>query len=109
MNHQILVSKFEHFGERNVPRNLFKSYIDNQKQFVSVNNINFDILSIEYGVPQGSVLGLLLFLIYFNDLNNTADFPDVHYFADDTNVLYSSKSLKYINRKINFDLKNIVM
>ena len=47
--------------------------------------------------------------MYSNDLNNAVEFSDVHYFADNTNVLYSVKSLKDINRKINFDLKNIVM
>ena len=45
----------------------------------------------------------------YNDLNNVVEFSDTHYFADDTNVLYSTKSLKDINKKINSDLKNIVM
>ena len=108
VNHQILISKLEHYGVRGVPLNLFKSYLENRKQFVSVNNISSDILPIEYDLLQGSVLGPLLFLIYINDLNNAVEFSDVHHFADDTNVLYSSKSLKDINRKINCDLKNIV-
>ena len=62
----------------------------------------------ECGVPQGSVLGPLLFLIYINDLHNATNYSDIHHFADDTNLLYSSKSLKNINKKINFDLKNSV-
>ena len=72
VNHQILISKPEHYRVRDVPLNLFKSYLEKQKQFVSVNNINSDILPIEYGLAQGSVLGLLFFLIYINDLNNAA-------------------------------------
>ena len=93
---------------RSVPLNSFKSYLENRKQFFSVKNISSDILPIKYGVPQGSVLGLFLSLIYINDLDNAAEFLDVHHFADDTNVLYSSKSLKDITRKINFDIKNVM-
>ena len=66
------------------------------------------VLSITHGAPQGSVLGPLLFLIYINDLNHVIKHATVHHFADDTNLLYSSSSLKSINRCINHDLKLIV-
>ena len=56
-------------------------------------------------MPQKSVLGLLLFLIYINDLDKAINYSDVHHFADDTNLLVSDKSLKKINRHINHDLK----
>ena len=79
---------------RGVPLNLFQSYLENRKQFVFLNSINSDILTIVYGVQQGSVLGTLLFAIYINDLNNAVEFLDVHHFADDTKVLHSSRSLK---------------
>ena len=65
------------------------------------------MLPINHGVPQGSLLGPLLFLIYVNDLNGIVNFSKIHHFADDTNVLYTSNSLKDINRKINCDLKSI--
>ena len=73
---------------KRVPFNLFKSYLENRKQFASVNNISFDILPIAYGVQQGSVLGPLLLLTYINDLNDAVEFSDGHHIADDTNVLF---------------------
>ena len=59
-------------------------------------------------MPQGTVLGPLLFLIYINDLNDIVSFSKIHYFADDPNILYTSNSLKDINRTINRDLNSIV-
>ena len=54
------------------------------------------------------MLGSLLFLIYINDLHNIVTYSDIHHFADDANLLYASKSIKDINRRVNFDLKNII-
>ena len=58
--------------------------------------------------PKGSILGPLPFLIYINDLSKAIIFSSVHHFADDTNILYASSSLKDINKKINHDLSNLV-
>ena len=73
-----------------------------------INGVSSSVLSVTHGVPQGSVLGPLLFLIYISDLNHVVKHSTVHHFADDNNLLYSSSSLKSINKCINHDLKLIV-
>ena len=107
VDHNILLEKLEHYGVRGLANNWFKSYLSNRQQYVSVNGFHSNTLPMEYGVPQGSVLGPLLFLIYINDLHNAIRHSVVHHFADDTNLLYVSENLKTIQNKINQDLKSL--
>ena len=71
----------------------FQSYLSNRKQFVCINGHTSDSLSITCGVPQGSILGPLLFVLYINDLPNTSKLLSFHLFADDTNIYCSRKNL----------------
>ena len=85
--------------------NWSKSYLFRRKQFASINGHISNQTSVKYGVPQGSVLGPLLFLININDLNLAIKFCKVHQFADDTNLLRFSKSVNKFNKYINLDMK----
>ena len=85
--------KLEKYGIRGVCHNLLKSYLTNRTQITTFQHTESDPCSIEYGVPQGSVLGPLLFLIYINDITNieSATLANFVLFADDTNIFVSGK------------------
>ena len=104
VDHQILFAKLNHYGIRGISNDWFKSYLSNRHQYVSINGYESGYC----GVPQGSALGLLLFLLYINDLNQTIKSCQVHHFADDTNLLCLSNSIKKLNKQVNVDLKHLV-
>ena len=68
VDHQILSTKLNHYGIRGVSNDWFKSYLSNRNQYVSINGFDSGFAAINCGVPQGSVLGHLLFLLYMNNL-----------------------------------------
>ena len=107
VEHDILLSKLEHYGVRGLANEWFKSYLSNRKQYVSINGYDSNLADVKFGVPQRSVLGPLLFLIYINDLNQALKFCKVHHFADDTNLIHFSKSVNRLNKHVNLDLKNL--
>ena len=87
----------------------FRSYLSNRKQYVSINGHESSLASVLYGVPQGSVLGSLLFLIYINDLNQAIKFCKGDHFADDTNLLHFNKSVAKLNKLVSQDMKNLTV
>ena len=109
VNHEILLTKLEHYGIRDNVLNWFMSYLSNRKQYVTINGLSSEPLEINCGVPQGSVLGPLLFLLYINDLPNISNVLDFYLFADDTNIYYESDSLQELEKTINKELQKLYL
>ena len=97
----------EHYGIRDVTYSWFKSYLSDRKQYTSLNGVDSDIKHISCGVPQGSVLGPMLFLLYINDLPNIFSKLKFFLFADDTNIYFECNDLKNLIKIMNFELKKI--
>ena len=110
VNHEILLDKLKYYGVKGTSNDWFKSYLSNRKQFTCVDGVNSTVRNVLHGVPQGSVLGPLLFLLYVNDLNQCIKNSSVFHFADDTNLMYvPERKLRNKNlvRRLNTDLKSL--
>ena len=107
INHDILLHKLEYYGFRGVTLDWFKSYLSNRKQFVcyQIHDSNHKIINC--GVPQGSILGPLLFTLYINDIVNTTSLLELILFADDTTLLFSHPNIASQNDIINIELQEI--
>ena len=101
--------KLEHYGIRGTALNWFKSYLSDRKQYVAVNGSNSSDLSVNCGVPQGSVLGPLLFLLYANDLPLSSLKLASYIFADDINIYYEAEGFNQLERVVNKELKKVKM
>ena len=107
INHNILLYKLEYYGFRGVTPDWFKSYLSNRKQFVRYQMHDSNHKIINCGVPQGSILGPLLFILYINDIVNTTSLLEHILFADDTTLLFSHPDIASHNDIINIELQEI--
>ena len=105
VDHKILLKKLENYGFRGISKSWVNSYLTGRHQYVSVNNVHSEFMSIKHGVPQGSVLGPLFFILYINDLKNCLKYSKSYIFADDTAMNISHTSLKVLKKRLNIDLK----
>ena len=107
-DHNILLLKLEHYGIRGTALDWFRDYMSGGKQFVTYNGVKSFRSNVSCGVPQGSILGPLLFLIYVNDIQNVTHHSFPLLFADHSNLFVTGKDLAIIEKKANGDLCNIV-
>ena len=104
VDHSILLGKLEHLGIRGLPLELIRSYLSNRKQYVVFGDSESPQRDVSVGVPQGSILGPLFFLLYINDLAAASPFFRYILFADDTNIFASGKDKGNLLRGINSEL-----
>ena len=107
VNHEILYVKLAHYGFRGHCLKFIQSYLSDRQQYSSVNGCNSDIKSINYGVPQGSVLGPLLFLLYMNDIKNCINEESIKLFADDTAIFDHDSSLTRLLKRAEQKMKSL--
>ena len=107
VNHNILLEKLKAYGIQSENLKWFRSYLSNRKQFILYDDFKTEMKIVKCGVPQGSILGPLLFLIFVNDLNNSTKVLDPVLFADDTNIFCSDNNIRTLFETANQELSQI--
>ena len=107
VDHKILLSKLKNYGISGNAYQWFESYLENRTQICSINGSLSSKRILSCGVPQGTILGPLLFFLYINDLPNCLSYCDPIMYADNTHLTYASDNVENIESYLNQDLENI--
>lgn len=107
IDHSILLTKLHHYGIRGTPLALLSDYLNNRQQFTSFGSHSSGLLPVSCGVPQGSILGPLLFLLYVNDIPNASRSLSFVLFADDTNIFLSHPDLQTLTHTLNTEMNHV--
>ena len=107
VDHNVLLQKLNHYGVQELDLQWFESYLSNRKQFTRIDGVDSSIQNINTGVPQGSCLGPLLFLVYINDLPYSVKNAKVSIYADDTSLALQSENISQLTAALNDDLRNL--
>ena len=106
ISHKILINKFEHYGIRGICKNLFANYLCNRTQYTDIDGFQSSRMHISTGVPQGSILGPVLFLVYINDIYKCSTI-NLLCFADDTTAYMFGQNVKELIAEVNVQLKKL--
>ena len=107
MNHEILLRKLQNYGIRGIPLKWFNSYLSNRNTFIEINSLKSEEIPINIGVPQGSILGPILFLLYVNNIPEISSFFRTQLFADDTIVSTSGPDFNILKTSTNTELMKL--
>ena len=107
VDHSILIEKINHYGIRGTANTWICSYLMNRYQYVTINGTNSDYMNVLCGVPQGSILGPILFILYINDMCNVSTLLKPILFADDTNLFYSGKDIDELCSVVSIELDKL--